>query len=284
MITGMIGKPIIALGLVALLMLTAACTPPVITENGTPQTPTTPTTKPGQEGTTPDINWGILEIRVTDPPPADVKSAVVYLTDIEVHRVSDNESKWTPVLGAPPSFDLMDIIGVAEILGSANLTAGSFTQIRMNVDRVQVVTTDGANFTAQVPGDKLKIIGPFNIGAGKVTVLTLDFDGKKSLVLTGKGKALFKPVVKLLISEREQEQEQEQERAQEREGTKFEGTIVAISGDNWTMTIGGKTWMVDVNEAEITGEPAVGRKAEIKGTTGGNTIVAREVEIKPAGN
>jgi len=84
-----------------------------------------------EEGITPAVEWGIIEMRVTDPPPADVKSAVVYLADIEVHKVSDSESGWIPVLGAPPSFDLMDVIGVEEVLGSANVTAGKFTQIRM---------------------------------------------------------------------------------------------------------------------------------------------------------
>ena len=72
------------------------------------------------------------------------------------------------------------------------------------------------------------------------TVLTLDFDGEKSLILPGKDidtgieRALFKPVVKLLVEheegegegereheeeqEREHEEEQEREREEEHEG------------------------------------------------------------------
>ncbi len=50
------------------------------------------------------------------------------------------------------------------------------------------------------------------------------------------------------------------------------------------MTIGGKTWTVDVSEAEIEGEPAVGLQAKIEGTVVDNTIVASEVEIKQAGD
>ncbi|MDP3880033.1 MAG: DUF4382 domain-containing protein [Dehalococcoidales bacterium] len=180
--------------------------------------------------------WGIVEIRVTDPPPADVVSAVVYLSNIEVHRVSgsdnttsDNVSgEWIQVIGAPTSFDLMDVIGVEQVLGSANITAGRFTQIRMDVDRVEVVTTSGDNITAEVPGGKLKIVRPFNVGGGAKTVLTLDFDGEKSLVLTGRDgaagnrKALFKPVVKLLIEKdkgvgEDEEDEAETEEAEESE-------------------------------------------------------------------
>jgi len=66
-----------------------------------------------------------------------------------------------------------------------------------------VVTVDGESITAEVPSEKLKIVRPFSVEAGVKTVLTLDFDGEKSLILrgkdvtTGKKTALFKPVVKL---------------------------------------------------------------------------------------
>ncbi len=200
------GKILITLVMVLLLVLTAACAPAVEKEVA----PAVKEVVPEEEevvAPTPTVEWGIIEIRVTDPPPAGVKSAIVYLTNIEVHKVSGNTSGWIPILGAPSSFDLMDVIGVEQILGSANVTAGSFTQIRMDVDRVEVETVVGDNFTAEVPSGELKIVGAFNVGGGKATVLTLDFDGEKSLIVTGKGKALFKPVVKLLIKEEKVEEE-----------------------------------------------------------------------------
>jgi len=51
----------------------------------------------------------------------------------------------------------------------------------MDVDRVEVITTAGDNITAEVPSGKLKIVRPFNVGAGMTTSLTLDFDGKNHL-------------------------------------------------------------------------------------------------------
>lgn len=243
------GKIGVTLVTVLLLVLTAACAPAVVEKQaGEKQVVKEEEKKAEAEvvvTATPTVGWGIIEIRVTDPPPADVKSAVVYLTNVEIHKAvaeqdrereqeqsgsgnqtqeqeqeqeqeqtQQGEGEWIPVIGAPPSFDLMDVIGVEQLLGSANVTAGKYTQIRMDVDRVEVVTTDNVSYTAEVPSEKLKIVGAFNVGGGNTTVLTLDFDGEKSLVVTGKGKALFKPVVKLSINYKEKGQGKEEEKGE----------------------------------------------------------------------
>jgi hypothetical protein len=155
---------------------------------------------------------GIIELRVTDPPPADVKTAIVHLRNIQVHMASDNSSDsenstdsdnpsdWITILGTPASFDLMDVIGIEKILGSANVSAGKYTQIRMDVVEVTGEMTDGTPYTAEVPGDKLKIVRPFTVVEGETLVLTLDFDGEKSLIRTGNGRFMFKPVVKLITN------------------------------------------------------------------------------------
>jgi hypothetical protein len=159
-------------------------------------------------------SWGIAQIMVTDPPPADVKSAVVRFNNIEVHKASDNGTtdnesggEWIQITATAGSFDLMSIIGIEQALGSANLTAGKYTQIRMNVTNVTGTTTDNISYTAEVPSNEVKVTGNFEIGGGNTTTLTLDFDGEKSLVRTGEGKFIFKPVVKLLVNHSSQGEE-----------------------------------------------------------------------------
>lgn len=242
-------RSMVTLAIVLPLVFIAACVPapgdttPAPTPAPEPAPSPTPAPTPAPEPT-PTVKQGTIEVRATDPPPADVEHAVVFLSKIEVHYVSGNATKWVPIVDAPPSFDLMLVMdGVEAILGSANVTAGKYTQIRMEVDRVEVVTTDGDNITAEVPSGKLKIVRPFTVEDGETTVLTLDFDGEKSLVLPGKDvavakeRALFKPVVKLLIEhgekekkeegELEREEEQEQEREEEHEGEEA-GALKAI--------------------------------------------------------
>ena len=270
-------KMLVTLVTVLLLVFVAGCIPAPAEITPAPAPTPEPTPAP-----TPTVERGIIEIRVTDPPPPGVDSANVTLTKLEVHQVSDNGSGWITIIEDEVTFDLFEIIDQAMTLGSEDVTAGKYTQIRAEVTGVEGLTKAGDPYKAEVPSGTLKFVRPFNVEAGVTTVLTLDFDGDKSLIMTGKGKFLFKPVVKLLIEEKgekvkEQEQEQEQEGEEEEE---FEGTIDSIDGDNWTMTIDGKEWTVDVSGADIEGEPAVGLEAEVEGTVVDDTIVASEVEIK----
>jgi len=147
---------------------------------------------------------GTIEIRVTDPPPPGVYSANVTLAKIEVHtasdNVSDNDSGWITIIDYEATFDLFEIIDKVNILGSDNVTAGKYTQVRADVIRVEGLTKAMEPYEAEVPSGTLKFVRPFNVEADRKTILTLDFDGDKSLVMTGKeGKFLFKPVVKLIV-------------------------------------------------------------------------------------
>lgn len=285
-------KRLVTLVTVLLLVLIVACAPAPgeITPAPTPTPEPTPTPAPAPTPTpepapTPGVDWGIIEIRVTDPPPPGVASAYITLTKMEVHQVSDNASKWITIIDEEVTFNLFEIIEEADVLGSENVTAGKYTQIRMDVIKVEGLTTDNVSYTAEVPSAKLKIVRSFNVEPGMETILTLDFDGDKSLVITGQGKFLFKPVVKLSIEHeriRAEEKERERVEAEEREAEEleFEGTIETIDGNIWTMSIDGETRTVDVSGAVIEGEPAVELEAEVKGTVVDNIIIASEVEIK----
>jgi len=164
---------------------------------------------------------GTIEIRVTDPPPPGVKTASVTLNKIQVHRAvveqeeeqsggndqtqeqeqqqtQEDEGEWITIIDYEATFNLFEVIEEAAILGSEDVTAGKYTQIRMDVTKVEGLTNDDTPYIATVPSGTLKIVRPFEVKDGFTTVLTLDFDGDKSLVETGKGKFIFKPVVRLL--------------------------------------------------------------------------------------
>jgi len=145
----------------------------------------TPTTLPA--------GMGIIKVYVTDPPRPELTSIEVVIDSIEVHKVVSGEpGEWISVEPVVLSFDLVTLVGVSEFLGSVEVTAGSFTQIRVGVSSVEV---NGE--PATLPSGTLKIVRPFSVREGSITTLELDFDGEKSVVVTGKGKFIFKPVVRL---------------------------------------------------------------------------------------
>lgn len=247
--------------LALLVMLAPACAPagapaptptpapapsaPVPTPAPPPPTPTPPPEP------TPTVEWGIIEVRVTDPGPADVKSADVYLTNIKAHKVSDNVSEWITISDNISSFNLMDVIGVEKVLTAVKAKAGSFTQIRMDVTKVEVVTTAGDNITAEVPSGELKIVRPFNVEGGVKTVLTLDFDGEKSVIVTGK-KALFKPVVKLWIGKEKSSPPGEKKAPEARLEVKLEGE--AAPGQTVTLLVTSEGKPVEGATVKVNGK------------------------------
>lgn len=152
------------------------------------------------------VKTGTLEIRVTDAPPQrDVREINVNLANIEIHKADETggEGEWVPLPSEPKLFDLMKLreSGADEILGEWETAVGHYTQIRMDVEVVDALI-DGERVDVGVvlPSGKLKIVGSFNIEPDLEAVLVLDFDADKSLVFTGEGKVLFKPVVKLIVT------------------------------------------------------------------------------------
>jgi hypothetical protein len=146
------------------------------------------------------VSTGILEIRVTDAPAEREMSAInVTATNIEVHKAGE-DGGWIPV-GGSGTFDLLKLQGEVESLCSQEIEVGHYTQIRMDIQNV-TSTIDGETQTAEVklPSGKLKVLISFDINENKTTAITFDFDAEKSLVFTGEGKIIFKPVVKLIVT------------------------------------------------------------------------------------
>jgi len=84
--------------------------------------------------------------------------------------------------------------------------------------------------------------------------------------------------IKATLGEKSGELELEFE--EEAEEAELEGTIETIDGHIWTVLSDGEPKAVDVENAEIEGNPEVGAKVEVKGTSRDGLIVASEVEIE----
>ncbi|MDO8578824.1 MAG: DUF4382 domain-containing protein [Dehalococcoidales bacterium] len=121
----------------------------------------------------------------------------------------ENAAGWITInITGANRFDLLTLrgdgngSGLQQILATANLAAGRYTQIRMSISKVEV-KLNGVLEDATIPSGKLRFVHPFEIQSGNVTKLLFDFDADKFVTVTGNPndpKILVKPVAKLIVS------------------------------------------------------------------------------------
>lgn len=161
---------------------------------------------------------GTIIIYVTDvSPDEEVTSIIVTLSEIQVHKASaeqeqqsqDAEGEWITIdISGNDTFDLLQIKGIEQFLGTSEVEAAQYTQVRLVINTIQVKVGSGNLTDAALPSRELKIVQPFNVIAGETTALVLDFEADKMVTLprTGETVALaradeitVKPVVKLIV-------------------------------------------------------------------------------------
>ena len=72
-----------------------------------------------------------LRIGATDAPPEGVTKILITVSNIQVQ--ASGADPWLTVVAGPVEFDLVEIQGVEEVLGEAQLDPGRYGQIRLDV-------------------------------------------------------------------------------------------------------------------------------------------------------
>lgn len=147
---------------------------------------------------------GTLVMQMTDEPNLDIEKALVTISNVEVHLAganedanATNETGWFTVVKEEKTFDLIKIKDIKELIGTSDLKAGKYTQVRLNVDKA-LVSINGTEYDLTIPSKKVKLIKPFNIVENQTTTLTLDFDANESIKSTGKDKYVMNPTIKVI--------------------------------------------------------------------------------------
>lgn len=251
-----------------------------------PQTPTpAPAPAAGAQPPGPVVSTGTIEVRVTDAPPRDeVTSIMVTVSTVEIHKAAAEQEEgeqnqeeepeqgregWLPLTNILlNTFDLLQIKGLEEVLATNEVGVGKYTQIRMVIEKVEVTLGDGQPQEATLSSGRLKFVRPFEVIEGKTTVLLLDFNADKSVTVTGQGKVLVKPVVKLTIQQGKPHQL-----------ASIEGTISQVDSEAATLSIvptgATEPVVLDVNrqtEIALDGEEAT--LDDLAGLAEGNSVTA----------
>lgn len=159
-----------------------------------------------------------LTVAITDSPFTDAKALVVSFSEVGVH-MSGGDWVTLPFSGGATArtCDIKRLVGSAQdVLGTAALTAGHFTQLRLTVTGATIYfnqeTADvspcvaGATMTfaagstetgtpVPVSSGQLILNRPFDVPAAGATTVTLDFNGDGSVVQTGVGMYRMTPVI-----------------------------------------------------------------------------------------
>jgi len=154
---------------------------------------------------------GTLRISLKDSPFSDASALLVTFSEVSAHASGDT---WTtvPFAGAAASrtCDLKKLVAAEDVLGVVDLPAGHYTQIRLTVAGAAIYfggassgvcgpDVTAAAFTSKadvtIPSGEIKLNREFDVPAGGVTTILLDFDGDKSIKETGNGQYKMTPVI-----------------------------------------------------------------------------------------
>ena len=140
-----------------------------------------------------------LEVYLTDDP-ADYDEVVIDVRDVKINY-SNGDDGWKSLsqVNVRP-YDILKLVnGKDTILGKTDLDSGKIEQIRLILGPNNYVKVNGETYTLETPSAQqsgLKINLHQDVTAGMLYKLLLDFDAARSIVKTGNGKYILKPVIR----------------------------------------------------------------------------------------
>ena len=165
---------------------------------------------------------GTLSLSLTDASTTAFKAIYVTIDKVLVHKngTSSGKSGWFTVATPGQTYNLLELVnGLTAILGECELEAGRYRQIRLMIGMVPesannilglahpyanyIILNDGADTVEKlkIPSgfrSGLKLVHSFQVPAGAVVELVLDFDACRSVVRTGSGRYRLKPTIKVI--------------------------------------------------------------------------------------
>lgn len=143
-----------------------------------------------------------LEVRLTDDP-SSYQAVYIDVEKVEVNVSSDTgtNSGWqTLPLLRPGVYNVLDFRnGIDTVLASMNIPAGTLSQLRLTLGDSNSVVVNGQSYPLSTPSAKqsgLKFNIHSTLTSGIVYRLWIDFDAARSIVNTGSGAYILKPVIR----------------------------------------------------------------------------------------
>lgn len=153
-----------------------------------------------QTGTTGET--GTMEVKLHDAP-TNYEEVNVFIESVEVNN-ADTDTGWVEINSPEKTYDLLELTnGATTVLGSEELPAGTYEQIRLILSRSNnSVVVDGTENDLFIPSGEqtgVKLNVNATIRPDITYTLLLDFDASRSVVERGNEQSgieyLLKPVI-----------------------------------------------------------------------------------------
>jgi hypothetical protein len=147
---------------------------------------------------------GTVAIHMTDAPAVEGVDAVnLNIIQVSIKASGDESDQGWEVLRADSmNVDLLHLQnGVFTTLATGRVAAGPYEQVRLKLGEGSTVVVNGVTYPIKVPSGMqsgLKLVGPFTVPGGSGVDVALDFDASRSIILTGSGTYMLKPVVHVM--------------------------------------------------------------------------------------
>jgi hypothetical protein len=223
---------------------------------------------------------GSIQLWAADPPPPDVEQVLIEMDRVEAHLASGKESRWVVITDEPATFDLLRVAQVQKFLGEQQVKAGTYTRLRFSVASVTVIAA-GVEHAASVPSGYVNLPRPFRVAGDRTTVVVLDFDGQRSLRVTGQDRYMLTPVVRVMAQEPGRGTERSDQSKGDAPGNsdreinapsqkespgkraEVEGDVESIDPDS--LIVGGKRIAINP-DTQTTAKPELGQQARVEVT------------------
>jgi Domain of unknown function (DUF4382) len=166
----------------------------------------------------PSGQTGSLTVNLKDGPYADAMAMLVTFSGVSAHHA---DAEWQPLkfAGDATTFtcDLKKLVNVFDLLGTGQILAGHYTQLRVVVQSAALYSsatpvTDpacaatmtppgGLIGNVEIPSGEVKLNRQFTIPEGGATKILLDFDGDRSVNALGNGRFSMTPVISIISVE-----------------------------------------------------------------------------------
>lgn len=158
-----------------------------------------------------------FSISLKDSPFTDAKALLVTFSEVSVHA-SGGAFQTLPFTGGTTTrtCDLLRLTSATDVLGTAPLAAGHYTQIRFVVSSAtlyfqnpsssatpcgsSIAAPAGTSAPVTIPSGTVMLNREFDIATTGTTTnnILVDFDGNSSVVATGNGLYMMTPVISIV--------------------------------------------------------------------------------------